>query len=135
DAVAVVNNSGIFSRIYDAWAALRNVEWMLPVTEAATPTTSGTSAARSRASTVATPVHCAATSSLDERVLTPAGHGRLTRCRGTFACSGEAPCASSGSTDGPSRCRWGGEGSLARKRRPAIVTIGLRNRCGSAATA
>src|SRR5437773_4700604 len=32
DAVEVVNNSGIFSRIYDAWAALRNVEWMLPVT-------------------------------------------------------------------------------------------------------
>src|SRR5262245_23425305 len=25
DAVEVVNNSGIFSRIYDAWAALRNV--------------------------------------------------------------------------------------------------------------
>src|SRR6266550_4738568 len=32
DAVEVVNNSDIFSRIYDAWAALRNVEWMLPVT-------------------------------------------------------------------------------------------------------
>src|SRR5262249_57729273 len=32
DAVEVVNNSGIFSRVYDAWAALRNVEWMLPVT-------------------------------------------------------------------------------------------------------
>src|SRR6266581_1911301 len=30
--VVIVNNSGIFSRIYDAWAALRNVEWMLPVT-------------------------------------------------------------------------------------------------------
>src|SRR2546428_6301667 len=32
DAVEVVNNSGIFSWAYDAWAALRNVEWMLPVT-------------------------------------------------------------------------------------------------------
>src|SRR5881296_2664911 len=32
DAVEVVDNSGIFSSIYDAWAALRNVEWMLPVT-------------------------------------------------------------------------------------------------------
>jgi len=32
DGVEVVNNSGVFSRIYDAWAALRNVEWMLPVT-------------------------------------------------------------------------------------------------------
>jgi predicted metal-dependent phosphoesterase TrpH len=32
DAVEVVNNAGVFSRLYDAWAALRNVEWMLPVT-------------------------------------------------------------------------------------------------------
>jgi len=32
DAIEIVNNSGIFSPLYDAWAALRNVEWMLPVT-------------------------------------------------------------------------------------------------------
>ena len=32
DAIEVVNNAGIFSRLYDALAALRNVEWMLPVT-------------------------------------------------------------------------------------------------------
>src|SRR2546425_149162 len=32
DAIEVVNNAGVFSRLYDAWAALRNVEWMLPVT-------------------------------------------------------------------------------------------------------
>lgn len=32
DAIEVVNNAGIFSWLYDAWAALRNVEWALPVT-------------------------------------------------------------------------------------------------------
>jgi hypothetical protein len=32
DAVEVVNNAGVFSVVYDAWAALRNMEWMLPVT-------------------------------------------------------------------------------------------------------
>ena len=32
DAVEVVNNAGIFSWFYDAWAALANVEWALPVT-------------------------------------------------------------------------------------------------------
>jgi predicted metal-dependent phosphoesterase TrpH len=32
DAIEVVNNAGVFSRLYDALAALRNVEWMLPVT-------------------------------------------------------------------------------------------------------
>ena len=32
DAIEVVNNAGFFSKLYDAWAALRNVEWMLPVT-------------------------------------------------------------------------------------------------------
>jgi predicted metal-dependent phosphoesterase TrpH len=32
DAIEVVNNAGYFSKLYDAWAALRNVEWMLPVT-------------------------------------------------------------------------------------------------------
>jgi predicted metal-dependent phosphoesterase TrpH len=32
DAVEVVNNAGVFSCLYDAWAALRNLEWMLPVT-------------------------------------------------------------------------------------------------------
>jgi hypothetical protein len=32
DAIEVVNNAGVFSKLYDAWAALRNVEWMLPVT-------------------------------------------------------------------------------------------------------
>jgi len=32
DGLEVVNNAGVFSRLYDAWAALRNVEWMLPVT-------------------------------------------------------------------------------------------------------
>jgi predicted metal-dependent phosphoesterase TrpH len=32
DAIEVVNNAGVFSRLYDAWAALRNVEWALPVT-------------------------------------------------------------------------------------------------------
>jgi predicted metal-dependent phosphoesterase TrpH len=30
DAVEVVNNAGVFSWLYDAWAALRNAEWMLP---------------------------------------------------------------------------------------------------------
>ena len=34
DAVEVVNNAGFFSWLYDAWAALKNVEWMLPVTGA-----------------------------------------------------------------------------------------------------
>ena len=32
DAVEIVNNAGIFSWLYDAWAALANVEWALPVT-------------------------------------------------------------------------------------------------------
>jgi predicted metal-dependent phosphoesterase TrpH len=32
DGLEVVNNAGVFSCLYDAWAALRNVEWMLPVT-------------------------------------------------------------------------------------------------------
>jgi len=32
DAIEVVNNAGVFSWLYDALAALRNVEWMLPVT-------------------------------------------------------------------------------------------------------
>ncbi len=32
DAIEVVNNAGVFSAPYNAWAALRNVEWMLPVT-------------------------------------------------------------------------------------------------------
>jgi predicted metal-dependent phosphoesterase TrpH len=32
DALEVVNNAGVFSALYNAWAALRNVEWMLPVT-------------------------------------------------------------------------------------------------------
>jgi len=32
DAIEVVNNAGVFSWLYDAIAALRNVEWMLPVT-------------------------------------------------------------------------------------------------------
>jgi len=32
DAIEVVNNAGVFSWFYDALAALRNVEWMLPVT-------------------------------------------------------------------------------------------------------
>ena len=32
DAIEVVNNSGASCRLYDAWAALRNVEWRLPVT-------------------------------------------------------------------------------------------------------
>ena len=32
DGLEVVNNAGVFSTLYDAWAALRNVEWMLPVT-------------------------------------------------------------------------------------------------------
>ena len=32
DGLEVVNNAGVFSAVYDAWAALRNVEWMLPVT-------------------------------------------------------------------------------------------------------
>ena len=34
DAIEVVNNAGFFSWLYDAWAAVRNVEWMLPVTGA-----------------------------------------------------------------------------------------------------
>jgi predicted metal-dependent phosphoesterase TrpH len=32
DGIEVVNNAGFFSWPYDAWAALRNVEWVLPVT-------------------------------------------------------------------------------------------------------
>ena len=32
DAIEIVNNAGVFSKIYDAWAAMRNVEWALPVT-------------------------------------------------------------------------------------------------------
>jgi len=32
DAIEVVNNAGFFSWLYDALAALRNVEWALPVT-------------------------------------------------------------------------------------------------------
>jgi hypothetical protein len=32
DAIEVVNNAGVLSRLYDAWAAVRNLEWMLPVT-------------------------------------------------------------------------------------------------------
>jgi len=32
DALEVVNNAGVFSWLYDAWAAVRNVEWMFPVT-------------------------------------------------------------------------------------------------------
>ena len=32
DAIEVVNNAGFFSWLYDAFAALRNVEWALPVT-------------------------------------------------------------------------------------------------------
>jgi predicted metal-dependent phosphoesterase TrpH len=32
DAIEVINNAGVWSRLYDARAALRNVEWMLPVT-------------------------------------------------------------------------------------------------------
>jgi len=32
DAVEIVNNAGVFSWLYDAWAALANVEWALPVT-------------------------------------------------------------------------------------------------------
>jgi predicted metal-dependent phosphoesterase TrpH len=31
DALEVVNNAGFFSWLYDAWAALRNTEWLLPV--------------------------------------------------------------------------------------------------------
>ena len=32
DALEIVNNAGVFSWFYDAWAALRNVDWALPVT-------------------------------------------------------------------------------------------------------
>jgi predicted metal-dependent phosphoesterase TrpH len=32
DGIEVVNNSGFSCRLYDAWAALRNAEWMLAVT-------------------------------------------------------------------------------------------------------
>lgn len=32
DGIEVVNNSGFSSRVYDAWAAFRNAEWMLAVT-------------------------------------------------------------------------------------------------------
>ena len=32
DAVEIVNNAGVFSWLYDAWAALANVDWALPVT-------------------------------------------------------------------------------------------------------
>jgi predicted metal-dependent phosphoesterase TrpH len=32
DAIEVVNNAGVFSKIYDAWAALQNLEWSLAMT-------------------------------------------------------------------------------------------------------
>jgi predicted metal-dependent phosphoesterase TrpH len=32
DGIEVVNNSGVSARLYDAWAAFRNAEWMLAVT-------------------------------------------------------------------------------------------------------
>jgi predicted metal-dependent phosphoesterase TrpH len=32
DGIEVVNNAGVFSWLYDAWAALHNVDWALPVT-------------------------------------------------------------------------------------------------------
>jgi len=32
DAIEIVNNAGVFSRWYDALAAIRNTEWLLPVT-------------------------------------------------------------------------------------------------------
>ena len=32
DAIEVINNSGPSAVIYDAWTALRNADWMLPVT-------------------------------------------------------------------------------------------------------
>jgi hypothetical protein len=32
DGIEVVNNSGFSCRVYDAWAAFRNAEWMLAVT-------------------------------------------------------------------------------------------------------
>ena len=32
DAIEVVNNAGVFSKVYDAWTALQNLEWSLPVT-------------------------------------------------------------------------------------------------------
>jgi predicted metal-dependent phosphoesterase TrpH len=32
DALEIVNNAGVFSWFYDAWAAMRNVDWALPVT-------------------------------------------------------------------------------------------------------
>jgi predicted metal-dependent phosphoesterase TrpH len=32
DAIEVVNNAGVFSWLYDAWTALHNLEWLLPVT-------------------------------------------------------------------------------------------------------
>ena len=32
DAIEVVNNAGVWSWLYNAWAATRNVEWLFPVT-------------------------------------------------------------------------------------------------------
>jgi len=32
DGIEIVNNSGCSARLYDAWAAFRNAEWMLAVT-------------------------------------------------------------------------------------------------------
>jgi hypothetical protein len=32
DGVEIVNNSGFTCRLYDAWAAFRNAEWLLAVT-------------------------------------------------------------------------------------------------------
>ena len=32
DGIEIVNNAGVFSWLYDAWAALHNVDWALPVT-------------------------------------------------------------------------------------------------------
>jgi predicted metal-dependent phosphoesterase TrpH len=32
DAIEIVNNAGVWSWLYNAWAAARNVEWLFPVT-------------------------------------------------------------------------------------------------------
>lgn len=94
DAIEVVNNAGVFSRLYDAWAALRNVEWMLPVTAgsdahdvwylgSAFTTFPGHEAAALRVALEAGRTRAGWS-----------GRGRRRRCRGTCTSSRGAPSGS-----------------------------------------
>jgi hypothetical protein len=107
DAIEVVNNSGVFSWVYDAWAALRNLEWLLPVSGAAMRMTSGIWAAPSRASPAGTARHCAARSAPGARACTWTGRGRSESCRVTSGSRFGASSSSRGSvgaSGGSNRC-------------------------------